>query len=51
MLNSRHVIENSNIAFGTSGARGLVVDFKPEACAAFAHSFIDVIAKDFIPLP
>ncbi len=47
MLNSRLVIENSNIAFGTSGARGLVVDFTPEVCAAFAHSFIDVMAKDF----
>lgn len=47
MLNSRHVIENSDIEFGTSGARGLVVDFKPEVCAAFAHSFIDVMAKDF----
>ncbi|CAM7613423.1 MULTISPECIES: phosphomannomutase [Enterobacteriaceae] len=47
MLNSRHVIENSNIAFGTSGARGLVIDFKSEVCAAFAHAFIDVMADDF----
>lgn len=47
MLNSRHIIESSNIAFGTSGARGLVVDFTPEVCAAFAHSFIDVMAKEF----
>ena len=47
MLNSKQVIENSNIAFGTSGARGLVVDFKPEVCAAFAHAFIDVMAQDF----
>lgn len=47
MLNSKHVIENSNIAFGTSGARGLVVDFKPEVCAAFTHAFIDVMAQDF----
>lgn len=47
MLNSRHVINSSNIAFGTSGARGLVVDFKPEVCAAFAHAFIDVMAEDF----
>ena len=47
MLNSKQVIENSNIAFGTSGARGLVVDFKPEVCAAFAHAFIDVMTQDF----
>lgn len=47
MLNSKQVIENSNIAFGTSGARGLVVDFKPEVCAAFAHAFIEVMAQDF----
>ena len=47
MLKSKQVIENSNIAFGTSGARGLVVDFKPEVCAAFAHAFIDIMAQDF----
>lgn len=47
MLNSKLVIKNSNVAFGTSGARGLVVDFTPEVCAAFAHAFIDVMARDF----
>lgn len=47
MLNSKHVIENSHIAFGTSGARGLVVDFRPEVCAAFVHAFVDVMAEDF----
>ena len=47
MLNSKLVIKNSNVAFGTSGARGLVVEFTPEVCAAFAHAFIDVMARDF----
>lgn len=42
-FNSSAIIANSGIAFGTSGARGLVVDFAPEVCAAFAHAFISVM--------
>lgn len=34
------VIKNSGIAFGTSGARGLVKDFTPNVCAAFTHSLM-----------
>lgn len=41
------VIKNSGIAFGTSGARGLVKDFTPNVCAAFTYAFIDVMMKDF----
>lgn len=40
MLNTMDVIANSGIAFGTSGARGLVTQFSSEACAAFTHSFV-----------
>lgn len=40
MLNPIDVIANSGIAFGTSGARGLVTQFTGEACAAFTHSFV-----------
>ncbi|MGX2952984.1 phosphomannomutase [Shewanella algae] len=47
MINSAESIFNSNIAFGTSGARGLVTDFKPEVCTAFTLSFIDVMQKSF----
>ncbi|WP_338355681.1 phosphomannomutase [uncultured Marinobacter sp.] len=34
------VISQSNIAFGTSGARGLVEQFSDDTCAAFAVAFI-----------
>lgn len=38
---------NSNIAFGTSGARGLVTDFTPEVCAAFTQSFVCSMQPNF----
>ena len=41
------VIAQSNIAFGTSGARGLVTDFTDEVCAAFAQSFVSVMQRSF----
>ncbi|BCG08845.1 phosphomannomutase [Buttiauxella agrestis] len=41
------VINDSGITFGTSGARGLVIDFTPEVCAAFAHSFVSMMAELF----
>ncbi|WP_019615904.1 phosphomannomutase [Psychromonas ossibalaenae] len=39
-LVSSTVIAESGVAFGTSGARGLVTQFSPEVCAAFTHAFI-----------
>ncbi|MGJ7094808.1 phosphomannomutase [Vibrio hannami] len=45
--NTADVIKASNIAFGTSGARGLVVDFTPEVCAAFSHAFIALMKSGF----
>ncbi|WP_352283726.1 phosphomannomutase [Pseudoalteromonas sp. Q18-MNA-CIBAN-0097] len=41
------VIANSGIAFGTSGARGLVSEFTPDVCAAFAVAFIKSIDTEF----
>ncbi|WP_434341264.1 phosphomannomutase [Motilimonas cestriensis] len=41
------IIKDSGIAFGTSGARGLVTDFKPEVCAAFTLAFIQVMQQSF----
>ncbi|GGW48562.1 phosphomannomutase [Alishewanella tabrizica] len=41
------VIANSGIAFGTSGARGLVTQFTPHVCAAFTQSFIHVMLRAF----
>lgn len=47
MLQASRVIASSQVVFGTSGARGLVEDFTPDACAAFTHAFVDVMKKRF----
>jgi phosphomannomutase len=39
------IIRNSGVAFGTSGARGLVSDFTPEASAAFTLAFLQVMQQ------
>lgn len=39
------IIKDSGVAFGTSGARGLVTDFKPEVCAALTLAFIQVMQQ------
>ncbi|WP_270792895.1 phosphomannomutase [Aeromonas sp. QDB21] len=46
-LISQAVIATSGIAFGTSGARGLVSDFTSEVCAAFTHAFVRVMQREF----
>ncbi|QBF81876.1 phosphomannomutase [Shewanella maritima] len=46
MLNTQTLLQSSNIAFGTSGARGLVTDFSNEVCSAFTHAFIDVMQAE-----
>ena len=40
MKNAAEIIKNSRISFGTSGARGLVVDFTDQVCAAFTTAFL-----------
>ncbi|MFM5213322.1 phosphomannomutase [Aeromonas hydrophila] len=47
MFNTKNVINSSGISFGTSGARGTVVDFTPEVCAAFTHAFVSVLKQEF----
>ncbi len=47
MKNIKEIIAQSGIKFGTSGARGLVVDFTPEVCTAFTLSFLDAMKKTF----
>ncbi|MFM5243877.1 phosphomannomutase [Aeromonas rivipollensis] len=47
MLSTSVVIANSGVQFGTSGARGLVTQFTPQVCAAFAHSFLASLAGKF----
>ena len=46
-LISSRVIAESGVAFGTSGARGLVTQFTPEVCAAFTHAFITSVKRNF----
>jgi len=47
ILNSHAMIASSGIAFGTSGARGLAVDFTSEVCAAFTHAFVEVLRQSY----
>jgi len=47
MLKTNNTIKNSGVAFGTSGARGLVTDFTPDVCAAFTHAFVSVMGSNF----
>jgi phosphomannomutase len=47
MITASKIINESGIAFGTSGARGLVVDFRHNVCAAFAHAFLQVTSDKF----
>ncbi|EKP0296570.1 phosphomannomutase [Aeromonas veronii] len=47
--NSSTLIIESGVAFGTSGARGLVIDFTPEVCAAFTHAFVAVLRQECAP--
>ena len=46
-LISSEVLSASGIQFGTSGARGLVEQFTPQTCAAFAYAFINSIKRSF----
>lgn len=41
MTTAANIIKNGNIAFGTSGARGLVEDFTSPICAAFTLAFLN----------
>ena len=46
-LVSATVIAQSGVVFGTSGARGLVSQFTPDVCAAFAVAFIAGMKRNF----
>jgi phosphomannomutase len=47
ILVSSTVIAQSGVAFGTSGARGLVTQFTPDVCSAFAVAFIAGMKRNF----
>ncbi len=46
-LISSETITESGVAFGTSGARGLVTQFTPDVCAAFTVAFIAGMKRNF----
>lgn len=46
-LVSKDVIQRSGVEFGTSGARGLAVDFTPEVCFAFTCAFVAVMKSSY----
>jgi phosphomannomutase len=46
-LTTSEIIASSNIAFGTSGARGLVSDFSEEVCGAFTLNFVKAMQQNF----
>lgn len=43
----RDVMKSSGVAFGTSGARGLVSAMTDEVCAAYAAAFLSVVRQSF----
>ncbi len=43
----RDVMNSSGVAFGTSGARGLVSAMTDEVCAAYAAAFLSVVRQSF----
>lgn len=47
MLIAKDVIATSGIAFGTSGARGLVTQFSSQVCAAFTVAFVEQMRQSF----
>ncbi len=47
MKTIKEVISQSDVKFGTSGARGLVTEFTTEVCTAFTISFLDAMKKSF----
>ena len=46
-LISSAALAESGVAFGTSGARGLVTQFTPDVCAAFAVAFIAGMKRNY----
>lgn len=47
MLVLQDVMQQSGVAFGTSGARGLVVSMTDTVCAAYTQAFVQIIKRSF----
>ncbi|MFG0454066.1 phosphomannomutase [Shewanella mangrovisoli] len=48
MPSTSSVLSQSGVAFGTSGARGLVTQFTPQVCMAFTQAFVGVMLQNFV---
>ncbi len=48
MPSTSSVLSESGVAFGTSGARGLVTQFTPQVCMAFTQAFVGVMQQNFV---
>lgn len=48
MPSTSSVLSESGVAFGTSGARGLVTHFTPQVCMAFTQAFVGVMQQNFV---
>ena len=46
-LQTNSILADSGVAFGTSGARGLVEQFTPDVCGAFAIAFVEALKPEF----
>lgn len=46
-MNIQALMQSSGVAFGTSGARGLVVNMTEDVCAAYAMAFLNVMRCSF----
>jgi len=44
MTNLRHIVAQSGVQFGTSGARGLVSSMSDDVCYAYAQAFLRTVA-------
>ena len=42
-LSIQHVMQSSNVGFGTSGARGLVSDMTDSLCYAYTRAFLQAV--------
>ncbi|VEE63543.1 Phosphoglucosamine mutase [Shewanella putrefaciens] len=48
MPSTSSVLSESGVAFGTSGARGLVTQFTPQVSMAFTQAFVGVMQQSFV---
>lgn len=46
VLSLQDIATRSNVSFGTSGARGLVVNMTPDLCHAYTTAFLNAVAPD-----